>query len=254
MIQIKTAEEIAAIRESGRIVGRVIRQLNEAIVPGETTTKHLDEMAHEIITIAGGTPSFLHYRGYPASTCLSVNDVVIHGIPNDRKLVSGDILDIDVGVYLNGWHADAAWTFGIGEISAEARRLLSVSKESLFQGIGKAKVGNRLGDISAAVQKYVEKQGYSIVRELVGHGIGRELHEEPSIPNFGRPGTGPVIKEGMVFCIEPMVNQGTYKVRTLADDWTMTTVDGKLSAHFEHTVAITKDGPRLLTVEPDDHQ
>jgi len=249
MIHLKKSSEIAKMREAGRVVARAIRVMHEAIVPGKTTLLDLDTLAAKVVAETGGVCSFLNYRGYPANTCLSVNEVVIHGIPNGRVLNEGDIVDLDIGVTLDGWSADAAWTFPIGKISPEAQRLLNVSRESLFQGIGKAKIGNRIGDISWAVQKYVESNGYSVVRDLVGHGIGRTVHEEPSVPNFGKPGKGELLKEGTTICIEPMVNEGTFKVNTLADKWTVVTADGKLSAHFEHTVAVTKDGPEILTVE-----
>jgi methionyl aminopeptidase len=249
MIHLKKSSEIAKMREAGRVVARAIRVMHEAIVPGRTTLLELDTLAARVVSETGGVCSFLNYRGYPANTCLSVNEVVIHGIPNGRVLNDGDIVDLDIGVTLDGWSADAAWTFPVGTISAEAQRLLNVSQESLFQGIAKAKVGNRIGDISWAVQKYVESNGYSVVRDLVGHGIGRTVHEEPSVPNFGKPGKGDLIREGLTICIEPMVNEGTYKVNTLADKWTVVTADGKLSAHFEHTVAVTREGPVLLTVE-----
>jgi methionyl aminopeptidase len=249
MIHLKKASEIAKMREAGRIVARAIRVMSEAIVPGKSTPIDLDLVAQRVVSEAGGVCSFYKYRDYPAHTCLSVNEVVIHGIPNAKPLQEGDIIDLDIGVTLDGWSADAAWTFPVGSISPEAQRLLNISKESLFQGIAKAKVGNRIGDIGAAVQKYVESHGYSVVRDLVGHGIGRTVHEEPSVPNFGKPGKGELIKEGLTICIEPMVNQGTFKVRTLPDKWTVVTADGKLSAHFEHTVAVTRDGPEVLTVE-----
>jgi methionyl aminopeptidase len=249
MIRIKTPGEIDAMRESGRILARVMREVSDAIVPGQSTPIELDAMAEELIRGAGAIPSFKGYRGFPASACISVNDAVIHGIPDDRTLQVGDIIGLDFGVILDGWHADSAWTFPVGEIPAGTKRLLSVAKESLMQGIAKAKPGLRVGDISAAVQKYVERNGCSVVRDLVGHGIGRDLHEEPSVPNFGRAGKGPVLREGMTICIEPMVNQGTWKVRTLPDDWTIVTKDGKLSAHFEHTVAVMADGPKILTTE-----
>jgi methionyl aminopeptidase len=249
MIHLKKSSEIAKMREAGRVVARAIRVMHEAIVPGKTTLLDLDTLAAKVVAETGGVCSFLNYRGYPANTCLSVNEVVIHGIPNGRVLNEGDIVDLDIGVTLDGWSADAAWTFPIGTISAEAQRLLNVSRESLFQGIAKAKIGNRIGDISWAVQKYVESNGYSVVRDLVGHGIGRTVHEEPSVPNFGKPGKGELLKEGTTICIEPMVNEGTFKVNTLADKWTVVTADGKLSAHFEHTVAVTKDGPEILTLE-----
>jgi methionyl aminopeptidase len=179
-----------------------------------------------------------------------VNSTVVHGIPNDVPLEEGDIISLDFGVVKDGWHADSAWTYPVGEISAEAQRLLNITKESLFQGIAKARVGNRIGDIGHAVQKYVEQHGYSVVRDLVGHGIGRSLHEEPSsVPMFGKPRTGEPLREGMTICIEPMINQGTWRVNFLEDKWTVVTADGKLSAHFEHTVAVTKDGPDILTLE-----
>jgi len=207
----------------------------------------LDTLAERLIRDAGAEPSFLGYRNYPAATCISVNDIVIHGIPNDVPLVEGDIVDLDFGVILDGWHGDGAWTFPVGTISANAQRLLNVSRESLYQGIAKARQGNRVGDISSTIQRYVESHGYGIVRELVGHGIGRSLHEEPSLPNFGKAGKGPMLKAGMVFCIEPMVNEGVAKVKTLPDGWTIKTADGRLSAHFEHMVAVTSDGPEILT-------
>lgn len=249
MILLKSKADIELMRKAGRLVAKTLREVAGTIEPGKTTPKHLDTLAEKLIRDAGAVPSFLGYRDYPAATCISVNDVVIHGIPNDVPLESGDIIDLDFGVILDGWHGDGAWTFPVGEISESAQRLLNVTRESLMQGIAKARVGNRVGDISAAVQKYVESHGYSVVRELVGHGIGRSLHEEPSVPNFGKPGRGPLLKEGMTMCIEPMVNQGTFKVKTLKDNWTMLTADGKLSAHFEHMVAITKEGPEILTLE-----
>lgn len=250
MIYLKKPSEIEKMRASGKVVARALRLMSEAIVPGKTTPKMLDELAGRIVEEAGGYPSFLNYRGFPANACISVNDTVVHGIPDEVPLQEGDIISLDMGVCLDGWHADGAWTYPVGTISSEAQRLLNVSRESLFQGIAKARVGNRIGDIAHAVQRYVEQNGYSVVRDLVGHGIGRKLHEEPSsVPNFGKPGKGELLREGMTICIEPMVNQGTYKVETLADKWTLKTADRKLSAHFEHTVAITRGGPELLTVE-----
>ncbi len=238
------------MRASGRVVAHCLRAMSEAVVPGKTSPSDLDAIAARIVQESGGVPSFLNYRGYPAATCISVNDVVVHGIPDKTPLQDGDIIGLDMGVVLDGWHADGAWTYPVGTISPEAQRLLNVTRESLFQGIAKARIGNRIGDISAAVQKYVESNGYSVVRDLVGHGIGRKLHEEPSaVPNFGPAGRGEVIREGLTICIEPMVNQGTFKVVTMPDDWTLKTSDGKLSAHFEHTVAVTKDGAEILTFE-----
>ena len=250
MIYIKTRAEIEKMRESGKVVARSLRLMSEAIIPGKTTPADLDALAGRIVAEAGGTPSFLNYRGFPANTCISVNQGVVHGIPNKVPLEEGDIVSLDMGVLLNGWHADGAWTYPVGTISAEAQRLLNVTRESLYQGISKAKVGNRIGDIAQAVQRYVEGNGYAVVRDLVGHGIGRKLHEEPdSVPNFGKAGRGELLRDGMTICIEPMVNEGTFKVKTLADKWTLVTADGKLSAHFEHTIAITREGVEILTME-----
>ncbi len=249
MIVLKKDSEIAKMREAGRVLARTMRVVSESIVPGKTTLLELDHLAERLITEAKCVPSFKGYRGYPAATCISVNNVVIHGIPDARVLMDGDIVDLDFGVTFDGWHADGAWTYGVGTVSERAQRLMNVTKESLYQGIAKARVGNRVGDISATVQKYVEKNGYSVVRDLVGHGIGQSLHEEPSVPNFGKPGKGPVLRAGTTMCIEPMVNEGTHKVLTLDDGWTVVTADGKLSAHYEHTVAVTDSGPEILTVE-----
>lgn len=249
-VLLKRPEEIEKMRASGQLVARIIRTLAESIEPGKSTPKSLDALAERLILEAGAVPSFKNYRGYPASACISVNEQVIHGIPDDRPIVEGDIVDIDIGVILDGWHGDSAWTFPIGEVSDEDRRLLAVTRESLFQGIAKAKVGNRIGDIASAIQRYVEQNGFSIVRELVGHGIGKQLHEAPSVPNFGRPGTGERLVEGMTICIEPMVNAGTHRCKTLDDGWTVVTADGKKSAHFEHMVAIRRSGPEILTLEP----
>ena len=239
------------MREAGRILARTMRLTSEEIVAGKTTVLELDALADKLIREKGGIPSFLNYRGFPNSACIAVNDEVVHGIPSARILQEGDIVTLDFGVIYEGWHADSAWTFPVGTVSDNARRLMNVTRESLFQGIAKAKVGNKIGDISNAVQKYVEKNGYGIVKDLVGHGIGRDLHEEPSVPNFGRANMGPTIKAGMTFCIEPMVNEGTWKVNVLDDDWTVVTADGKLSAHYEHTVAVTPSGPVILTTEED---
>jgi methionyl aminopeptidase len=225
-----------------------MRLVSEQIRPG-VTTQELDALAERLIEEEGGKPSFKGYRGYPAASCISVNEVVIHGIPNGRRLEEGDIVDLDFGVYKAGYHADAAWTFPVGEVSQAAQRLMNVTRESLMQGIAKAMPGNRLGLVSSTVQRYVESSGYSVVRELVGHGIGESLHEEPSVPNFGRPKDGPVLRAGTTICIEPMVNEGRPEVVTLEDGWTVVTRDGRLSAHFEHTVLISESGPELLTVE-----
>lgn len=248
MIVLKTPEQIELMRAAGKVLVRTLDALETAIVPGKTTTQDLDAIAYQMITEAGATPSFLGYGGFPASACISVNEEVVHGIPGPRTLQDGDIVGIDIGVFLNGWHADSARTLPVGEISDKARRLLSVTKESLNQGIAKAKPGNTVGDIAHAIQKYVESHGYSIVRDLVGHGLGQKLHEEPQVPNFGKPKMGPKLKEGMTLAIEPMVNMGTWKVKTLEDDWTVISADRSLSAHFEHTVAITATGFEILTL------
>lgn len=250
MIVLKSKAEIEKMRASGRVVARALRVMSEAIVPGKTTPQDLDAIGARVVQEAGGQCSFLNYRGFPAHVCISPNEGVVHGIPNDIPLVEGDIVSLDMGVVIDGWHADGAWTYPVGAISSDAQRLLNVSRESLFQGIGKAKAGGRIGDIAQAVQRYVEQNGYSVVRDLVGHGIGRNLHEEPhSVPNFGKAGKGELLREGMTICIEPMVNEGTFRVETLPDKWTLVTADGKLSAHFEHTIAITKGTADILTLE-----
>lgn len=249
MIVLKSESEIAKMREAGRVLARVMRQVSEAIVPGKSTPKQLDDLADRLMADEGVIPSFKGYRGFPASACISVNEVVVHGIPGDEVLQEGDIIGLDFGVIKDGWHADSAWTFPVGSISDKAQRLLDETEASLYKGIRKAVPGNRIGDISRAIQKHVERAGYSVVQDLVGHGIGRELHEEPSVPNFGKAGRGPLIETGLTMCIEPMVNEGHRSVKTLDDDWTVVTADGKLSAHFEHAVAVTSDGPEILTVE-----
>lgn len=249
MITIKTKSELDIMREGGRILATTMREVSSAIRPGHTTPRELDELALKTIHAHGAEPSFLGYRGFPAAACISVNEAVVHGIPDDRTLQEGDIIGLDFGVFYKGFHTDSAWTFPVGEISREAQRLLNITRESLFQGIAQAREGNRVGDISQKIQKYVEGAGYSIVTDLVGHGIGKKLHEEPSVPNFGRAGRGERLRNGMTICIEPMVNAGRPEVVTLPDDWTLVTKDGTLSAHFEHTVAITPDGPVLLTAD-----
>ena len=247
---IKSPSEITKMKESGRIVARTLRLCSESIIPGKTTPVELNALADRLIREEGGIPSFLGYRDFPASACISVNSVVVHGIPTDKILEEGDIVSLDFGVVKDGWHADGAWTYPVGAVSVEARRLMNVTRESLYQGIAKARPGARIGDIGHAVQKYVESHGYGVVRDLVGHGIGQKLHEEPhSVPMFGKPGKGELIREGYTICIEPMINEGTNKVVFLPDKWTVVTADGKLSAHYEHTVAITKDGPEILTTE-----
>ncbi len=246
MILLKKEEELAIMRECGRIVALSLQKMAEAIQPG-ITTMELNVIGEGVIFECGATPSFKGYRGFPAGVCISVNSEVVHGIPGRRKLREGDIVSLDVGACLSGYHGDGAWTYPVGEISAEARELLRVGETALYKGIEKARVGNRVGDISHAVQEFVESHGYSVVRDLVGHGIGRSLHEDPSVPNFGRAGTGPRLRAGMTLCIEPMINQGRPEVRFLEDGWTVVTRDGSLSAHFEHMVSITPKGPQVLT-------
>ncbi|AEG16532.1 methionine aminopeptidase, type I [Desulfofundulus kuznetsovii DSM 6115] len=246
MIMIKSQRELRYMRDAGRVVAGVLGELSRAIKPGVTTAE-LDRLAEDFILARGARPAFKGLYGFPASICTSVNEQVVHGIPGLRKLESGDIISIDVGAEINGYFGDGAATFPVGEISPEAKKLLAVTEEALYEGIRFARQGNRLSDISHAVQSYVEKHGFSVVREYVGHGIGRSMHEEPQVPNFGKPGRGPRLKAGMTLAIEPMVNAGTHEVRTLGDNWTVVTGDSKLSAHFEHTVAITDDEPEILT-------
>ncbi len=246
MIVKKTPRQVQEMLRAGQVLAEVVEELCRALTPG-ARIKELDELAEALIRKRGGRPSFLGYRGFPGSICASPNDVVVHGIPDDRTLAEGDIFSVDVGLVLDGWHADTARTFALGEISPQARRLLEVTEAALEAGVRQCRPGNRLGDISHAVQAVVEEAGFSVVREFVGHGIGRQLHEDPAIPNFGPPGRGPALEPGMVFAIEPMVNLGDWGTRTLEDGWTVVTADGSLSAHFEHTVAITPVGPQVLT-------
>jgi methionyl aminopeptidase len=234
------------MRDAGKIVARALEEVKQAVSPG-ITTQELDALADKYIAKQGASPAFKGYHGYPACICASINEEVVHGIPGLRKLKDGDIISIDVGVEINGYFGDSALTLPVGDISTAASRLLEVTEQSLFKGIEQAIDGNRLSDISHAVQSHVEALGYSVVRDYVGHGIGSSMHEEPQIPNFGRPGRGPRLKAGMTLAIEPMVNIGGYEVRTLLDNWTVVTKDTNLSAHFEHTIAITDAGPEILT-------
>lgn len=237
------------MREAGRITARALRLVGEAVRPGITTAE-LDEIAEETIRDAGALPAFKGYHGFPATICSSVNDEVVHGIPTRlRRLLLGDIVSVDVGAIVDGYYGDSAMTFPVGVIDDETQRLLDVTRASLEAGIAKTRTGMRLYDISAAIQAVAEDAGFSVVREYVGHGIGREMHEEPQIPNFGPAGKGPSLKEGMVFAIEPMINAGAATVRQMDDGWTVMTADGSPSAHFEHTIAITEDGPVVLTME-----
>ncbi|OPZ64200.1 MAG: Methionine aminopeptidase 1 [Firmicutes bacterium ADurb.Bin506] len=247
MIILKSEAEIGLMRRAGSLVWHVLDKVGQAIRPG-VTTRELDAIAENTIREAGAEPSFKGYHGYPASICASVNEQVIHGIPGERRLVEGDIIGIDVGAVLDGYHGDSARTFAVGAVSSEAARLLRVTEESLTAGIEAARAGNTLGDVGHAVQSYAEANGFSVVRDFVGHGIGRKMHEEPAVPNYGRPGLGKRLRAGMVLAIEPMINAGGYEVEVLGDNWTAVTRDGSLSAHFEHTVAITEDGPVVLTL------
>ncbi len=246
MIISKSKNEMAFMEDAGRIVAETHAELQKALKPG-ITTKELDDIAEDFILKRGAVPSFKGYHGFPASICASVNEEVVHGIPSLRMLKNGDIISIDIGAVINGYHGDSAVTLPVGDISSEAQRLLKVTEESLYKGIEMALVGNRLSDVSHEIQSFVESNGVSVVRDYVGHGIGSSMHEEPQIPNFGKPGRGPRLKPGMTLAIEPMVNLGTFEVKTLEDNWTVVTEDGKLSAHFEHTIAITEKGPQILT-------
>jgi methionyl aminopeptidase len=246
MIQYKSSRQIEQIRKAGRIVAEVLDLISENVNPG-VTTGELDRIAVEHLQRRGAKPAFLGYQGFPANICASVDEQVVHGIPGNKRLVEGQIVSVDVGALIDGYFGDSARTFAVGRISDEARRLLTVTEKALHRGIEKCVAGNRLGDLSAAIQSYVESEGFSVVRDLVGHGIGRKMHEEPQVPNFGEAGTGMELKQGLVIAIEPMINAGGFEVRVLSDGWTVVTADGSLSAHFEHTVAVTSDGPEILT-------
>lgn len=248
MVVLKTSRELAAMRDAGRISARALKLAGEAVEPGVSTWE-IDRVVRRYIEGQGAVPTFLGYGGFPASACISVNNVVIHGIPRkDQKLRAGDIVSVDVGATYEGFVGDNAWTFPCGDVSSEAKALMDATRESLFEGIRAAQAGNRIGDIGSAVQRYVEARGYSVVRDFVGHGVGAKMHEDPSVPNYGTPGRGVRLLPGMTIAIEPMINAGGHTVRTLPDGWTVVTTDGKLSAHFEHSIAITKDGPVILTL------
>lgn len=246
MIELKSAEQLKLIKAACGIVSAVIVRLRKVIKPG-IRTEYLNELARDLIINFGGRPAFKGYRGFPADICTSVNEEVVHGIPSVRKLKQGDIISLDIGVKLNGYFGDGAITVGVGKIGDEAKGLIEVTEKALYVGIDQARAGNRLSDISHAIQSWVEANNCSVVRKFVGHGIGSRIHEDPEIPNFGEPGFGPRLKPGMVLAIEPMVALGTYEVEVLHDGWTAVTKDKKLSAHFEHTVAITESGPKILT-------
>jgi methionyl aminopeptidase len=247
VIILKSSREIEHLKKSNAIVAEIFQELRGAVVPGITTIE-LDQIAEKMILSKGAIPAFKGYRGFPATLCISINEEVVHGIPSQRRLKEGDIVSLDVGVNLNGYFGDAAITLTVGEVDDAARRLLEVTEKALYIGIEQAKIGNRLFDISYAIQAWVEAQRFSVVRDFVGHGIGKSLHEEPQIPNFGSPHQGPRLEKGMAFALEPMVNEGTYEVRILSDGWTVVTADGKRSAHFEHTIVITDGGAEILSV------
>ncbi|CAA7600163.1 Peptidase M24, methionine aminopeptidase [Acididesulfobacillus acetoxydans] len=246
MIELKTPGQIERMRKAGAIVGETLDLMRRTVRPG-ITTQELDRLAEDYICGRGAVPAFKGYNGFPATLCTSVNEEVVHGIPGLRKLESGDIISIDCGAVIDGYFGDAAVTLPVGDVAPEVKGLLEATEAALYQGISQATRGKRLYDVSHAIQSYVESRGYSVVRDYVGHGIGRAMHEEPQIPNFGKPGRGPRLEVGMVLAIEPMINLGTYEVKTLSDHWTVITKDGRASAHFEHTVAITENGPEILT-------
>lgn len=248
MIVLKTSRELQIMKEACRIAAGALQTIGKAVEPGVTTAE-LDKMAEDYIRSQGGEPNFKNYHGYPATACISINNEVIHGIPSKtRKICAGDIVSVDLGAKFNGYHGDNAATFACGDISPEAKRLIDATRESLYEGIKAAVAGSRIGDISNAVQTYVEAKGFSVVRKFVGHGIGTQLHEAPEVPNFGTAGRGIRLMPGMTLAIEPMVNAGGYDVKIMPDGWTVKTTDGSLSAHFEHTIVITADGPKIMTI------
>jgi methionyl aminopeptidase len=247
VITLKSAREIEAIRRSGKITSKVLADLMRAVKPG-VTTRYLDDLAEQGIRSMGGVPTFKGYHGFPCSICASVNEQVVHGIPGDYALREGDLLSIDIGTTLDGYVSDSAVTVPVGKIGAEAERLMRVTQECLMIGIAQMQKGKRVGDIGFAVQHHAESNGYGVVRELVGHGVGTAMHEEPQVPNYGRPSTGVELRTGLVLAVEPMITQGKREVTTLKDGWTVVTTDGKLAAHFEHTIAVTEDGPKILTL------
>jgi len=247
MVSLKSKHDIDTMREACKITGMTLNEIEKIIKPG-ITTKEISDFAEEFILSHGGKPSFKNYRGFPAAACVSVNDVVVHGIPNKLKLQDGDIVSVDIGVLKNGFHGDAARTFAVGNISEEAKKLIEVTRECFFKGIEKAIPGGRLGDISSAIQSHAESHGYGVVRSLVGHGIGEQLHEDPDVPNFGTAGKGLRLRHGMTIAVEPMINLGTYKVFMEDDGWTIRTADNKISAHYENTIAILDEGVEILTL------
>jgi len=245
-VTIKSDRELRSMREAGRVVARTLELLAGALAPG-LPTRELDRLARKEIKALGARPSFLGYLGYPAAICVSVNEEVVHGIPGDRVIKEGDLVSIDAGAIVDGFHGDAAVTLAVGAVTGDRKALVEATRTALERGIEAARPGNRIGDISAAVEGHIRPLAYGLVREFVGHGIGRKLHEPPSVPNFGPPGEGPLLRPGMTIAIEPMVNLGTWKTKTLDDGWTVVTLDGSVSAHFEHSIAITETGPEVLT-------
>lgn len=246
MIILKSQRELNYLRDAGKIVAETLNEVKKAVKP-DVTTLELDRIAEQYIKSKGAVPAFKGYHGFPGNICASVNEEVVHGIPGLKRLETGDNVSIDIGAIINGYNGDAAITVPVGAVDAEVEKLIEVTEQSLYKGIEKALAGNRLSDISHSIQTYAEKHGFGVVRDFVGHGIGRNMHEDPQIPNYGLPGRGPRLKPGMTLAIEPMINAGTHEVKTLKDNWTVVTVDGKRSAHFEHTIAITDGGPEILT-------
>lgn len=246
MITIRTEEEINLLRKAGEIVGETHHYLEKFIKPG-ITTKELDKLAYDFIISKGATPSCLGYEGYPATLCTSINEEVVHGIPSNRKLKNGDIITLDIVACYKGYHGDSAWTYAVGSIDAEKQYMMEHTEKALFEGLSMIKPGNRIGDISHAIEEYATKHHMGVVRELVGHGVGTDMHESPDVPNYGKAGTGPLLKEGMVIAVEPMLTYGSRHIYLLDDDWTIITADGKPSAHYEHTIVVTKDGYEILT-------
>lgn len=246
MIEIKSKREIELLKIAGEITGATHLYLEKFIKPG-ITTKELDKLAYDFIISKGATPSFLNYDGFPASICVSINEEVVHGIPSNRKLKKGDIVSLDIGACYKGYHGDSAWTYKVGEVKSELSYLLKHTEKALFEGLSVIKEGAHIGDIGYAIEKYALEHNLGVVKELVGHGVGRSVHEEPDVPNYGKKGTGPVLKEGMVIAVEPMLNLGTADIAILDDGWTIVTMDDAPSAHFEHTVLVTKDGYTILT-------
>lgn len=245
-IRIKTPGELETLRDAGKILARIVAQIKSSLKIG-MTTRDIDQIAEKLISGEGVLPAFKGYHGFPACACISVNEQVVHGIPGERVIKAGDIVSIDMGIVHQGYFSDMAVSVGLGELDVRRQKLLDVTRQALYKGIAQARSGSRLGDLSHAIQAYVESKGFSVVRDFVGHGIGRELHEDPEIPNYGHPGTGPVLRPGMVLAIEPMVNMGGHQTKMLEDGWTVITADRKPSAHFEHTIAVTEDGPVVLT-------